>query len=564
MTFVVYGGGAAQACLRWFFGQRLGSVDGIGFGPKRHGDGLMTTSNSFGNRPCRPPRRAHPMRSRLASWILLGFGLTFSFGSIAIAANDGAPGTVSTATVQPLESASEGRVAAAGTEAVAEPKNPEGCGVEELAPASFGDQLKLKLSAALDSGNLWLSALLVLLAGFGVTLTPCVYPLIPITLSIFGARSAASRWQGFTLSATYVGGMVLLYSALGIGFALAGKVMGGAMQNPIVTTGVALFCLAMASSMFGAFELALPSGLQNTLSQAGGAGYRGAFVMGLVAGLIAAPCTGPVLTLILTLIARNGEVWRGGVLMVVFSIGVGIPFLILGTFSSALSRLPKSGPWTEAVKSVFGMLMIVAGLYFLSLAGETPASVLDALRDVGVTLGGGLILVGALLGALHLSFKYTSTKEKIRKGIGLTFAGVGAASILSWAVSGPIGEALIWQKVTEEVNAVQNFEAFLANAQENQKPVMIDFFADWCAACKELDKFTYTDEEIQIEAQRFSAIKVDATEDTPGLAELQKRFGVIGLPTVVFLNSSGQTCTSPRVTGFIEPEPYLKLMRAVR
>ena len=286
--------------------------------------------------------------------------------------------------------------------------------------------------------------------------------------------------------------------------------------------------------------------------------------MGLVAGLIAAPCTGPVLTLILTLIARNGEVWRGGVLMVVFSLGVGIPFLILGTFSSALSRLPKSGPWTEAVKSVFGLLMIVAGLYFLSLAGGTFASLLDAFRGVGMTFGIALVAVGALVGALHLSFKYTPVQEKLRKGAGLALATLGAISILSWAVGGPVGEAMTWQKVAEEEAAVRNFDAYLAQAQEAGKPVMIDFYADWCAACKELDRFTYTDESVQVEAQRFAAIKVDATEDTEGLAALQKRFGVIGLPTVVFLNSRGQTCNSPRVTGFIEPEPYLQLMRAVR
>lgn len=444
-----------------------------------------------------------------------------------------------------------------------ETKNPEGCGDETLAPTSFGEQLKAQLSHALASGNLWLSALLVLLAGFGVTLTPCVYPLIPITLSIFGARSAASRWQGFTLSATYVGGMVLLYSSLGIGFALAGKMMGGAMQNPLVTVGVALFCLAMASSMFGAFELALPPALQTKLSQAGGSGYRGAFVMGLVAGLIAAPCTGPVLTLILTLIARNGEVWRGGVLMIVFSIGVGIPFLLLGTFSGALSRLPKSGPWTEAVKSVFGLLMVVAGLYFLSLAGEIPKAYLDALRPVGAVWGGVLVMAGVLVGALHLSFKYTSNLEKWRKGLGLGVAALGAASLLSWSVGGPVGEALVWQKVGEEAKALQHFEKYLSQAQQEGKPVMIDFFAEWCSACKELDTYTYTDDDVRTEAQRFAAIKVDATEDTADLAELQKRYGVVGLPTVVFLNSQGQTCMSPRVTGFMDPEPYRNLMRTV-
>ncbi|MFZ9886154.1 MAG: cytochrome c biogenesis protein CcdA, partial [Myxococcota bacterium] len=242
--------------------------------------------------------------------------------------------------------------------------------------AGFAEELRLKLTAAVASGNLFLSLLLVLLAGFGVTLTPCVYPLIPITLSLFGARSSPTKLAGFLLSLTYVSGMVLLYSGLGIGFALAGKVMGAAMQHPVVTAGVALFCLAMAASMFGAFELALPPAAQQRLAQVGGSGFRGAFLMGLVAGLIAAPCTGPVLSFILTLIAVDGDIGRGALFMVVFSLGVGLPFLVLGTFSSAVVRIPKTGAWTEAVKGIFGLLMVAAGLYFLTLGA--PALLLAA------------------------------------------------------------------------------------------------------------------------------------------------------------------------------------------
>jgi thiol:disulfide interchange protein DsbD len=443
-----------------------------------------------------------------------------------------------------------------------------GC-AEVAEPSSFADKLKMQLKDALASGNLTFALLLVLLAGFGVTLTPCVYPLIPITLSIFGARQSTSKLGGFALSSTYVGGMVLLYSSLGIGFALAGKVMGTFMQSPVVTIGVALFCLIMAASMFGAFEIALPSALQNKLSQAGGTGFKGAFVMGLVAGLIAAPCTGPVLTFILTLIARDGDVGRGALLMIVFSLGIGIPFLVLGTFSSAISAIPKTGAWTEGVKGVFGVLMVAAALYFLGVGTPAIGDTLGAIGPAGLWIAPLLLVIGAAIGGLHLSFKFTSTVEKTRKAIGLVLCVLGVTAFIGWTEAEPVSHGpdhaeLAWKVVGSEDGALKTFDATLAAAKSANKPVMIDFYADWCAACKELDRHTYSDPKVQAEAERFELIKVDATDDTDDLKAIQNRFNVIGLPTVAFLNSTGSPCPSPRVTGFVAADKYLPLMQGVR
>ncbi len=442
----------------------------------------------------------------------------------------------------------------------------EGCAEGAPPPANFAEELQLLVKQALESGDIVWALLLVLLAGFGVTLTPCVYPLIPITLSLFGARQSTSKLSGFLLSATYVGGMVLLYSALGIGFALAGQVMGSAMQSPAVTAGVALFCVVMAASMFGAFELALPSSLQQKLTQVGGAGFRGAFLMGLVAGLIAAPCTGPVLSFILTLIAVDGDVGRGALFMVVFALGIGIPFLVLGTFSSAVSRIPKTGAWTEGVKTVFGLLMVAAGLYFLTLGFPSVGHALAGLGTLGIWLPLLFVVLGVALGALHLSFKYTTAAERARKGVGLALclAGVAAFIGLTQAPEHDVGaQKLVWEKVGNADTALEDFDATLARAESEGRPVMIDFFADWCAACKELDKYTYSDPAVQSEAQRFTSVKVDATDDTEDLRAIQKRFGVVGLPTVAFVNSKGQTCAQPRVTGFVEPDKYLPIMQGV-
>ncbi|MCC7074117.1 MAG: thioredoxin family protein [Deltaproteobacteria bacterium] len=437
-----------------------------------------------------------------------------------------------------------------------------------LAPAEADTSLQGRLKDALASGDLLLALILVLFGGFLTALSPCVYPLIPITLSILGARQATSHLRGFAIAGTYVLGMVILYSALGVGFAAAGVLAGSMLQSAAVTVGFALLCFAMAASMFGAFEIRLPSGLQTRLSQAGGSGFKGAFVMGLVAGIIAAPCTGPVLSFILTLIARDGDLAKGALLMVVYALGMGAPFLVLGTFSTAISRLPKSGRWMEVVKGVFGLLMIGAGLYYVRLGFPEFAALFVPLGALA-WLGPLLLAVGIAAGALHLSFKMSGGVEKARKGVGVVVAVTGLASFLAWTDAGPgevKGESppIAWQVIGATDDATLGFENALAAAKAACKPVMIDFFAEWCLACKELDHKTYPVESVRAEAQRFMSIKIDATDEHPQLEALQKRFGVVGLPTIVFVDKKGRVLKEPQVTGFIDADAYTRVMKRVR
>ena len=435
------------------------------------------------------------------------------------------------------------------------------------------DSLPGQLKAALGAGNLLVAISLVMLGGLLTALSPCVYPLIPITLSILGARQSSSALRGFLLAATYVSGMVVLYTTLGVSFAWAGGLAGSAMQSPWITIGVALFCIAMATSMFGAFEMVLPSSLQTKLSQAGGGGFKGAFIMGLVAGIIAAPCTGPVLSFVLTLIARERDLVKGGTLMFFYALGMGLPFLVLGTFSQAIARMPKSGKWMETVKSVFGLLMLGAGLYYLMLGIPLVAQLFAPLGARGIVVGPALIVVGIAIGALHLSFKYTGTVEKVRKGVGVALATLGLVSFLAWtnAPAKPVEGAgtITWVKIGEQPYALTLFDASLADAKAKGMPVMIDFGADWCIACKELEHRTFTDVSVQQEAARFVTIKIDATNETEGLTAIQTRFGVVGLPTIVFLDKEGRYLGDtkeplfPPVTGFVEAPQYLQLMRRV-
>ncbi len=437
-----------------------------------------------------------------------------------------------------------------------------------------------RIKASLAAGEIGFALVLVLFGGLLTALSPCVYPLIPITLSILGARQASSHFRGFLLAATYVGGMVILYTSLGVGMAAAGALAGSALQSPVVTVGVALFCIMMSASMFGAFELALPSGLQTRLSQAGGAGFKGAFIMGLVAGIIAAPCTGPVLSFILTIIARDGDIFKGALLMFVYALGMGLPFLVLGTFSQAIARMPKSGKWMEVVKSIFGLLMLGAGIYYL-MTGFAPVS--EALSPLGTRwwIGPVMLAVGIALGGLHLAFKMSPPSEKARKAVGLVFATTGLVAFLAWSNSGPtvevtaIGEVdstgtnasappVDWKVMKDQPDVTARFDEAIAIAKKACKPVMIDFFAEWCIACKELDHKTYVDLAVRKEAGRFTSIKVDATDESAPLTEIQKRYGVLGLPTIVFIDGTGKVLEDPRVTGFVDARGYLDIMKRVR
>ena len=415
---------------------------------------------------------------------------------------------------------------------------------------SAGAGSDLGLTGLLARGS-WLAFAAALAGGVLTSLTPCVYPLIPITVSIFGARSSASRAQAVALSGLYVLGIAAMYSALGVLAALTGKAFGSVMQNPWVIGGIAVIFAAMAASMFGAFELQLPAGLQARLSTVGGAGYLGALGMGLVAGVIAAPCTGPVLAAALTFVAAKGSVPFGVGIMFAYALGMGLLFFVIGAFSVSL---PKSGAWMDTVKGIFGVALLAAAGVFLRDAFPAVKPLFSAARGAAL-LAAGAAGLGILLGAVQASFSGPA-RERLAKaaGIALTVGGIVYASGSASARSVAASADFPWMR--------QDEAGALALARAEGRPVLIDFWADWCAACRELDRDAWSDPRVREAARQFVTLKMDGSQESEAFQRVFDKYGVVGMPTVIFIDSKGREVPQ-RVTGAISGEAMLKYLQSV-
>lgn len=418
------------------------------------------------------------------------------------------------------------------------------------------------LKDTLTSGSIALPMILALLAGFLTSLSPCVYPLIPITLSIIGARRYNGRLQGFFMSGAYVLGMCLVYAILGASFAYAGWLAGSVMSSPVVLSLIALIFFIFALSMFDVFQLFIPDFWLNRLSRVGGIGYRGAFLMGMVAGLIAAPCTGPVLGFILTLIASDQNIGSGMVLMASFSLGMGLPFLALGTFSSAIAHLPKSGPWMKSIKSLLGTIMIGVSLYYLALAYDGLSRALLILASAGLLLVSAQIVIGALLvlaPAKMLSDRYLLIA---RRGLGSVMLALGLASLLNaqGLNLNPSSSNIKtnWHVIDASSSGTDAFEALLMQARAENKKVLIDFYADWCVACRKLSTTTFSDNRVLSALELYFLIKVDSSTNIAWLSDLQNRFMVTGLPTIIFLDQSSRMLKQSTILGYLSPTQFLE------
>ncbi len=418
------------------------------------------------------------------------------------------------------------------------------------APTASGSN-NLLFESALARGT-WATFAVAFISGLGLTLTPCVYPMIAITVAVFGgAKQARSRWRAAALSAVFVLGMASLFTALGVAFALSGRVFGSFLANPIVMVALALVFGALSAAMFGAFEFALPSSLNNRLATLGGIGFGGAFVLGLVSALVAAPCTGPFMTGLLLWIGTTKNALLGASVMFTFALGLGAPFFLVGTFAVSL---PKGGAWMLGVKWFFGVILAVLSLYFLRIA--VPSISALASRSPGYVGAAAIILAAGIASAIvymaaekkRSPIAHLSTPAKL---ISIPLAVIGSFMILL---------SLLTPKAVLEWTSNEPEARALAKAEH--RPVIIDFGAEWCAACKELTLHTFADPRVREEAARFVAVQVDATnEDDPQVQVLKEKYRVVGLPTVVVIGGDG--VERARFNEFVPAEAFLKAISAV-
>ena len=405
------------------------------------------------------------------------------------------------------------------------------------------------LARALSGGRVWLAFLLVFAGGILTSLTPCVYPLIPITVSIFGANESAGLFKSFLLSVVYVLGIVVTYSILGVVVASTGAVFGQIMANPWVVGFISLILVLLGLSMLGIFQISLPYGVHSWLNTVGGAGVMGAFAMGTVAGVIAAPCTGPALAAVLTYIATTGSLFLGFWLMFTYALGMGLLFILIGTSSSLFTSIPP-GAWMYVLENLFGIAIITLALYFLKDVFE-PLQAFLRNSSMFFSVAGVLLLSGLWLAKLKQLFSDVSPLMKFRKAGGVLLAVIGAYMFVG-GMQQPAGPHLDW--VYDEA---EGFEI----ATREDKLVMLDFYASWCAACKELDHKTYADPAVAAKLDDYVNIKLDFTRSSETTQALTEKYQIPGLPVVIFMDADGTVLK--RFTGFMGPEEMLAILNDI-
>lgn len=391
-----------------------------------------------------------------------------------------------------------------------------------------------------EKKGLFLSLLLIFLGGLALNLTPCVYPLIPITVSYFGAQGSASKSQSIFMGVFYALGMSITYSALGVFAALTGSLLGTALQNPIVIIGIAMILLALGTSMFGLFEIKIPQSLA-LMGNKSRSGYFGSLLMGLTVGFIAAPCIGPFVLSLLVYVGKSGNPLTGFVLFFVLSMGLGLPYIFLAASSSSISKLPRSGEWMEGVKIIFGLILF--GMALNTLSPLIPKDVFKYLFPAYFILSGIYLIFFDKKG--KTAKFYTKIKYLIA---------VFAILMGGWMLK-PQGEM---QEV--KWNILTSVEAIDKSIKQENKPVMIDFYADWCAQCKELDEYTYTDPGLIELSENLNNIKIDLTKENEDITE---KYNIKGLPVVIFMNSKGEEIKELRVTGFLKPEEFIERINSL-
>jgi len=430
------------------------------------------------------------------------------------------------------------------------------------APVAVDADESGKIAGTLRHAGFWANLAFFFIAGLGLALTPCVLPMIPILSGIIaGQGHKASHARGFALSLAYVLGMAVTYAAAGVAAGMTGTLLSAALQNAWVLGGFALVFVVLSFSMFGFYELQLPTALQSKLSEESGhlRGGRGVgvFAMGALSALIVGPCVAAPLAGALLYIGQTGDAVLGGSALFVMALGMGVPLIAVGTAGGSL--LPKTGPWMEAVKKGFGVLLLATAVWLVS----------PVIPPVVAMLAWAVLLIipAIFLHALDPLPPHAKGWQRFWKGIGIIMLLTGAALLIGTLagsrdplqpLAGLRGTALAAEEKKLPFEPVRSLAELDARLAAVDRPVMLDFYADWCVSCKEMERYTFADPAVRAKMATFTLLKADVTANTPEDKALLARFGLYGPPGIIFFSPDGKEIPGQRVVGFQEAGLFLK------
>jgi thiol:disulfide interchange protein DsbD len=446
---------------------------------------------------------------------------------------------------------------------------PDAATVAALSAAPISEQARL--ANIITGSSIWVAAGLFFLAGLGLAFTPCVLPMVPILSGIIaGEGDDVTPMRGFTLALSYVLGMAIVYTGAGVAAAAAGMQLQATFNQPWILILFSGLFVVLALGMFGVYELQMPSGIQNRLAGVSGKQKNGtmigAFIMGALSALIVTACVAPALIAALTVMAQTGDMLRSGTALFAMSLGMGAPLLLVGAAQGKF--LPKAGPWMVVVRNSFGFMML--GLAIWMLSRILPG-------DVTMLLWAVLIfMVGVFSGGLTSLAPDSTTVQKLGKGFGLLAIIYGVALLLGGLTGGSnplkplasinLGGGTIVVEAEHElpfkrIKTVADLDRELAASSSAGKTAFLDFYADWCVSCKEMEAYTFTDSEVQTELANTVWLQADVTANDAADQALLERFGVFGPPTIIFFGRDGQQRNGYEVVGYMKAKDFAEHLR---